>query len=474
MSNAKIICAEVLDGLRQLEDESIQCVVTSPPYWGLRDYGCDGQLGLERTPEEYVERLVGIFREVRRVLRGDGTVWLNLGDCYHSGDRGGYRKDAYRWEKSELQRGNRGNAKTIRPNRLPQSGLKDKDLVGIPWRVAFALQADGWWLRSDMIWAKPNPMPESMNGWRWEQHRIKIGDAPRAPSDHAKGVSTSRRPQGDRDGKSFASQMATVDCPGCPKCEPNGGLILRRGSWRPTKAHEHIFMLAKSEQYFCDAEAVREIAEYQGSQESQKRGEFVGKGAAKPGLEPFRSVTGGRNLRSVWTMATQPYPEAHFATFPPSLPEKCIRAGTSEKGCCAECGAPWVRVVERTQLVPWEERKARNAQPGSLEIGHNASHGEGMSHTLGSSVKTLGFRPSCDCNADSEPATVLDPFCGAGTTGLVALRLGRRFIGIDVSEDYCRMAERRIENDAPLFNHVDRGILSHHGQGRTPTQDRKP
>jgi site-specific DNA-methyltransferase (cytosine-N4-specific) len=205
-----ILNADVMDGLRTLPDGSVQCCVTSPPYWGLRDYGTaswdggdpgcdhvrprqeqgpsgqradraftgrtpfldqcgrcgarrvDRQIGLEPTPEQYVERLVEVFREVRRVLRVDGVLWLNLGDCYHSGDRGGYCNDAHRWEKSELQAKNRGNAETIRPNRLPQAGLKGKDLVGIPWRVAFALQADGWWLRS------PRPLRRS---WHYRARR---------------------------------------------------------------------------------------------------------------------------------------------------------------------------------------------------------------------------------------------------------------------------------------------------------------
>jgi DNA modification methylase len=275
--------------MAELEPESVHCVVTSPPYWGLRDYGVPGQLGLEPTPEEYVANMVGVFREVRRVLRDDGTVWLNLGDSYATGA---------------------GKASSPGGGRMPLPGLKPKDLVGIPWRVAFALQADGWYLRSDIIWAKPNPMPESVTD-------------------------------------------------------------------RPTKAHEYLFLLTKSARYHYDAEAVREPAQ-DWSVGGPGRGiaatthyhpdnggnEGLGKLAARykaarrhgvpdgwatgPGshstvdhstrdrnngpTETVPVVKAGRNIRSVWTIATQPYPGAHFATFPEKLVEPCVKAGSPPDG----------------------------------------------------------------------------------------------------------------------------------------------
>jgi DNA modification methylase len=220
-----IYVGEVRNGLRQFiaEGRRAQCVVTSPPYWGLRDYGMSGQIGLEPTIAEYVATMVDVFRLVRDVLANDGVLWLNLGDSYNgSSGRGG---------KNSLQADNVGSFTNViwREDR----GLKKKDLCGIPWRVAFALQADGWYLRSDIIWSKLNPMPESVTD-------------------------------------------------------------------RCTKAHEYLFLLAKSERYFYDAQA-----------------SGYGNGA-----------NGTRNRRSVWTIATQPYPEAHFATFPEALVEPCILAGS--------------------------------------------------------------------------------------------------------------------------------------------------
>lgn len=377
--------------MAEMEPESVHCVITSPPYWGLRDYGVAGQLGLEPTPEAYVAAMVDVFREVRRVLRDDGTVWLNLGDSYAAqrggttmpaetlaGGNGGWMPDG--------SRVNRDRHDGYSPSRNAGAiGLKHKDLVGIPWRVAFALQADGWFLRSDIIWSKPNPMPESVTD-------------------------------------------------------------------RPTKSHEYLFLLSKSPRYYFDADAVRENGVATDAH-GQTGG---GYGVTPPGQRPQQgnrgpvvvsTPVGTRNLRSVWTIATQPYPGAHFATFPEKLVEPCVKAGTSERGVCPECGAPWVRVVERSSLVPWDERKAAGGTTGSLVNGHNASHGAGMSHTLGAKSQTTGWRPDCECHRiiapEPVPATILDPFAGSGTVGRVANRLGRRAILIDLSADYIDQAMSR-------------------------------
>ena len=324
-------CREVL---RTLPDESVHCVVTSPPYWGLRDYGVAGQIGLERHYMTYVSNIVEVMEQVRRALRDDGTLWLNLGDSYATGagqvgerPGGGAQGDA--WNGHRGSRG--GSAKQphtgsaigpmTQPNRLTQPGLKAKDLVGMPWRVAFALQTSGWYLRQDIIWSKPNPMPESVTD-------------------------------------------------------------------RCTKAHEYIFLLSKSERYFYDAEAIAESA--------VKAGQFLhsyGTGAkdredvsevndrrTRIGLAKAQPET--RNKRSVWEVTTRPFPEAHFATFPPALVEPCILAGCPEGG------------------------------------------------------------------------TVLDPFFGAGTTGLVADRLKRHCIGIELNPEYAAMAERRIKGDSGMFADV--------------------
>jgi hypothetical protein len=255
----------------------------------------------------------------------------------------------------------------------------------MPELLALALQADGWYLRSSIIWHKPNPMPESVTD-------------------------------------------------------------------RPTSAHEHVFLLAKAARYFYDADAVRE--------EPTGRTDAI----RSFGVPPDRQDNGrsfdldgmkGRNCRNVWTIATAPYSEAHFATFPPALAERCIRAGTSERGCCAACGAPWARVVERGDLVPTNDRGTRanigiKTDVTGLVMSQNRQrdgHKSGMAYE----TTTTGWAPSCACDADVVPCTVLDPFTGAGTTLLVADRLQRDAIGIELSPDYTRMAMDRCRDDAPLF-----------------------
>ncbi len=301
-----ILHGDALTMLKTLPDESVNCCVTSPPYWGLRDYGVDGQLGLERTPEEYASKMVEVFREVKRVLKSDGTLLLNLGDSYASDTKGSGGPSA-------KQLSNAGSFHNV--NQRFNHGLKPKDLVGIPWRVAFALQADGWYLRQDIIWHKPNPMPESVKD-------------------------------------------------------------------RCTKSHEYIFLLTKSARYFYDNEAVKEPFETNPGPLRDKRNEGYGKAFLSllgAGLRTGYGK-GGRNKRSVWTITTKPFKEAHFATFPPDLIEPCILAGCPEGGI------------------------------------------------------------------------VLDPFFGAGTTGLVCSRLNRQYIGIELNGEYIEMARRRIEGDAPLLN----------------------
>lgn len=304
-------CREVL---RQLPDESVDCCVTSPPYFGLRDYGVEGQIGLEQTPDTYVAELVAVFREVRRVLKDDGVCWINLGDSYAS--QGGERK----YGSSDGGTG-RGPA----TDRIGCAGLKPKDLIGIPWQVAFALRADGWYLRQDIIWAKPNPMPESVTD-------------------------------------------------------------------RCTKAHEYIFLLSKNERYWYDAEAIKEPqkessikrAAYRlgGFAKADDAGEHVSYVNNPNTVEAtrLRALNGeGANKRSVWTVPTHSFPSAHFATFPPKLIEPCIKAG---------------------------------------------------------------------CRAGG---TVLDPFNGAGTTGLVAMNLNCKYIGIELNRDYLDMSASRLSQGVLAF-----------------------
>lgn len=363
----RILIGDVREKLKELHDESVHCVVTSPPYWGLRCYGVDGQIGQEKTYQEHVEIIADIFDEVKRVLRKDGTLWLNYGDSYNANQGKGFDTNQNGGERKRL----------AASPKLSRSGLKPKDLCGIPWRVAFALQERGWYLRQDIIWAKPNPMPESVKD-------------------------------------------------------------------RCTKAHEYIFLLSKSSRYFFDAEAIAEDTEFPiGSREDVPQGGFNGKTSGQA-QKAFRAIRNTRNKRSVWEIATSPFPESHFATFPPELPEICIKAGTSEKGCCGKCGKPWMRVVERTAMVI--DRSER-------------THDKGQTRSSGTMLtqptsRTLGWSPSCQCTADVIPCMVLDIFGGAGTTGLVADRLQRNAILIELNPTYAAMAEKRIHGDAPMFAQV--------------------
>lgn len=339
-------CGDALEVLRSWPGSFVQCCVTSPPYWGLRDYGVDGQLGLEKSPEEYVAKMVEVFREVRRVLKEDGTLWLNLGDSYAKSGTSGLSLHS---DKSTT-----GKPNPYAPikKEIPD-GLKPKDLVGIPWMVAFALRADGWYLRSDIIWSKPNPMPESVQD-------------------------------------------------------------------RPTKAHEYIFLMSKSDRYFYNAKAIAEPASEGVTmtwEERKVEGEPMRHGQsndcpalnrkrlpqtqAKLGklrdkqrghsrrhagfndrwdqMERAEQCSGTRNKRTVWEIATKPFPEAHFATYPPELVETCILAGTKE---------------------------------GDI---------------------------------------VLDPFGGSGTTGARAQEMGRQWLMIELNQQYIDLAHRTRLRQLPIL-----------------------
>jgi DNA modification methylase len=495
-------CGDVLDVLKTMEAGSVHMVCTSPPYYSLRDYGTgtweggdsgcghkvrlnhsvgssalggsteaqghsqegyrdvcrrcgarrvDRQIGLEGSPDEYVACLVRVFGEIRRVLRDDGTCWLNIGDSYAQNEirhRNGQGSPNYHgspdndWPRATAQTG-----------RKVAHGFAPGNLFLIPHRVALALQADGWTVRMDAVWAKPAPMPESVSGWRWERHRRKVrGNLHLKGTDFYAGKAHKRLQQGlvEHSGNSVLPTAEWEPCPGCSKCEPHGGLVLRRGAWRPTRAHEYVFQLTKGERYYGDGEGVRTpLAREWDPETNGAVGHNDGHGLWGPsGKGTPAPNPAGANLRSVWRIGPEPLKDAHFACFPSRLPALCIQASTSERGVCPACGSPWARVVEREQLKRPRPNEYTKRQPDAEGIGNHCAN-----DVAGVRNETVGWRPTCSCGCeDTMPAIVLDPFCGSGTTLLAARRLGRRALGIDLSPEYCAMARKRVAEDLPLFN----------------------
>jgi len=388
---SRILIGDTIEQMGTLPEKCVQCCVTSPPYWGLRDYGVDGQIGLEETPEEFVAKMVEVGRAVHRVLRDDGTFWLNIGDSYANDAKWGGASGAKNYTSAT---GGYSRSKKT-------TGMKPKDLCMMPWRVAMALQADGWWIRSVIVWAKKSPMPESCTD-------------------------------------------------------------------RPTSSWEPIFLLAKSERYFYDAEAVKEQSAYPDDNRGAREKNYDARTAN--GISTVNPATSKtyptRNQRNVWHLGPEPYSEAHFATFPTEIPRRAIKAGTSERGCCPACRAPWTRIIELVGGRTTGRTAERQAVADSIGKPGGANYGGGLAMEDIASRRTIGWKPSCECNAgDPVPCLVLDPFLGSGTTVAVARELGRHGVGCELNPEYAKLAARRIgeaerpntyrdetkETDAPLF-----------------------
>tara|TARA_R100001440_G_scaffold42673_1_gene62441 strand:+ start:1519 stop:2799 length:1281 start_codon:yes stop_codon:yes gene_type:complete len=417
---------DVFDKLKELDDNSIDCVVTSPPYWGLRDYGTakwqggdlncshsygrntrggltqfqknnkgsfgdeaiksgehcklcgakriDKQLGLEPTYQEHIQNIIELFRAMKPKLKDSATIWLNYGDSYAATVNGTKAKDIKNDDRGFVDK----------PFSTIQGSIKPKDLVMIPNRIAIALQDDGWWIRSEIIWHKPNPMPES-----------------------------------------------TKD--------------------RPTSAHEKIWLITKSKKYYYDADAIKEPTKFPNAKAnwtSKQRIERAKSLNRKPvGNEINKKKYNGqsfKNKRNVWTITTKPCKEAHFATFPKDLIEPCVKAGCPEK-VCVECGKPQVKEFYRKEKY--------NPGYGNQHTpkGTHKKIGGVYQKWLEENPPKITIKPSCDCNKGFKSGVVLDPFGGAGTTGIVAKQFNRTAILIELNSEYIKIAKKRIDKELGMF-----------------------
>lgn len=428
--------------LKLLADKSVHCIVTSPPYYGLRDYNVKGQLGLEKTPEAYIRKLVLLLRECKRVLRDDGTLWLNIGDTYAAywGQKYGQGQSlsgtrenngsAPPAKKSRVFSKSKRNSKRYGGGNVQSAGnIKPKDLFGIPWMIAFALRKDGWYLRQDIIWHKPNPMPESVTDRCTKSHEYIFllsksakyyydQDAIRTP---VKDSTVQRMMQQIEDQKGSVrvpgktnGSMKAVGPGRTPRIgvDNKGG---NQGSQNGIKAYSH------------RGDGDKKLTGHSGNFDSD--GDLIGGGMA--------------NKKSVWTVTTMPYNQAHFATFPEKLIIDCIKAGCPEF-VCNKCGKARERIVEK-------EYKLHENWYGDKVLQTQNSRGKaGSSYNELISITQNGLT-DCGCNQGFSNGIVLDPFMGAGTTALVARKLNRNFIGIELNPAYVKIAEKRLKKELGMF-----------------------
>jgi len=502
MIDILILEGDVLTALRALPSKSVQTIITSPPYLWLRNYGIKGQIGLEKTPAEFIRILVEVFREIWRVLRDDGTVWLNMGDSYAGSGKGPTGADGIGIQEKR-QGFDSSNAQTG----IVPKGWKAGDLMGMPWRLAFALQDDGWYLRTDIVWHKPNPMPESNKTRPTRSHEFiflltKSGKPLFWTHPEKDGVRKKPAPDYYYHNRDTLEDVIEppedwktkrfVDTDGKEK-----RVWVRRNKWIGWN-------------YFYDAEAIKEpVSEsYRNDQRplgvlrqrcnkkskyhelggqfkplsrneermlSGKTGHFHEreKKQVAIGKATYADLNASgrgkdeilRNKRDVWKIATCQRKEAHFASFPDTLPEICIKAGTSEYGCCPSCGAPYMRVLKK--VASTMNIRVRDNKKGIIDkksgIGEQYGASEEEIEEYGEeragTTETIGWRPTCSCNAgDPVPCVTLDPFMGRGTVALVSRELGRSSIGIELNPEYVEISKKNLTGDRAA---LDTGVVSY-------------
>lgn len=579
-----IINGDVLRALRKLKDKSVQIVITSPPYLWLRNYGVKGQIGLEKTPAEFIQILVEVFREIWRVLRDDGTVWLNMGDSYAGSGKGPTGADGIgnqdRRQGTDKSDSNRGSRKTNLMGGKIAQGWKNGDLYGMPWRLAFALQGFsvlsaaemvrlikairekrlpdleqfcreyefwesvldmGWYLRTDVVWHKPNPMPESnktrptrshefiflltksgkplfwthpeRDGVRkkpapdyYYHNRETLEDVTEAPEDYL-----TKKHFIDTDGKSkriwvrrnkwigwnyfYDAEAIKEPVSESYANDPRPLNVLRQrcnkkskypkdGQFKPLSRAEERLYSGKTG-HFHEREQKQDRmgnptmvgfnARWKGNRRSFRGGGKYTEGQALDNGAVVENQTHGndtsdprplRNKRDVWKIATCQRKEAHFASFPDELVDICIKAGTSEYGCCPACGAPYMRVLKKTastmNIRVRDNKKGIIDQKSGIGEQYGASEDEieEYGEEQAGTTETVGWRPTCTCNAgDPVPCVTLDPFMGRGTVALVSRDLGRSSVGIDLNPEYIEIARKNLigESDA-----LDTGVVSYH------------
>jgi len=466
----QILCGDALETLKLLPDNLVHCVVTSPPYYGLRDYGTEKQIGLEETPELYISRLVEIFREVRRVLHSSGTLWLVLGDSY-GGSNCGFGD--YRGNKSSISI---PQIYGSIPKPQAKAG-KPKNLLMIPFRVAMALQEDGWWLRSILPYIKINPMPESVSDrptsaieyvfmltkspyYFYDAEAVRMPLAPSSPGRYTQKMEEQEtlkpRPHLKQDlagnptyvgfNQRYKEKQKLIKMANTKYGGDGKGLHAHTGYF----SAEGKPLFNPEGRYFRNSDLF--FLSWQGLFTDEENDSLIFIMSPErfpmnwcPKCEDFipKAQIDVDNEKRLIHKTCKTRLASHFAVFPQKLVEPCVKASTSERGVCPACGEPWVRIVEKKWKHQKQSEKMREQDVEGNPMNRGGHHNDGLPYE--GETRLMGWKQNCDCEPQAPiPAIVLDPFIGSGTTAIVSKNLGRNFIGIDLSSDYCKMAQKRL------------------------------